>query len=146
MQAVVWRLETSAILVNAYKLLVKMSLNFDSYHLKLLLQFDGISFSAVTIFFPVLGCVLCPRLYFLPELKLIHTTPSISTDFYLLTSASGMCSHCLGLSSAAKKEINSSAVRRVCRLDETNTSTGLVGEWVRMAAKVGLFIVAMRGQ
>lgn len=45
-----------------------------------------------------------------------------------------MCSHCLGLSSAAKNAIRSRAVRRVCLLDDTNTSTGFSGEWVFMAA------------
>ena len=38
------------------------------------------------------------------------------------------------------------AVSRVCRRDDTNTSVGLVGEWVRIAWYVGLFMLAMRGQ
>ena len=42
--------------------------------------------------------------------------------------------------------IRSSAVRRVWRREETNTSTGLVGECTWMAAYAGLFIAAMRGQ
>lgn len=81
--------------------------------------------------------------------NLIHTINYffvLLNCFLALTSVSGMCIHCLGLSSVAKKEISSKAVRRVCRLDETNTSTGLVGECVLIALKVGLFIVAMRGQ
>lgn len=65
------------------------------------------------------------------------------TNLYssLLTSISPMCSHCLGLSSAAKKAIKSRAVSRVCRRDDTKTSTGLSGEWVLMAVgrkKLGL--------
>lgn len=101
--------------------------------------------------------VSCPRRHYddyrvwmhhFPAFRLLFLRTKVTQVSLLktLTSVSGMWSHCLGLSSAAKKEINSSAVRRVCRLDDTNTSTGLVGEWVRIAAKVGLFIVAMRGQ
>ena len=57
-----------------------------------------------------------------------------------------MRSHCSGRSSAAANVIRSSAVRRVWRREETNTSTGLVGECTWMAAYAGLFIAAMRGQ
>ena len=53
----------------------------------------------------------------------------------VLTSSSGMWSHCLGSSSPAKKAIRSRAVSLVCRLDETNTSTGLDGEWDLMAER-----------
>ena len=62
------------------------------------------------------------------------------------TSCSGACSHCLGLSSAAKYATKSKAVNRVCRFDDTNIKTGLSGECVCMPLKQGLFMVAIRGQ
>ena len=51
-----------------------------------------------------------------------------------LTSISGMWSHCFGLSSPARKAMRSRAVNLVCLRDDTNTSTGFVGEWVLIAA------------
>ncbi len=37
-------------------------------------------------------------------------------------------------------------VKLTCLLDETYTMAGLDGEWLMIAAYVGLFIVAIRGQ
>ena len=51
----------------------------------------------------------------------------------LLTSLSSIFNHCFGSSSVARKAINSKAVRRVWRLDETNIKTGLAGEWLLIA-------------
>lgn len=42
--------------------------------------------------------------------------------------------------------MRSRAVSLVWRRDETNTSTGLNGEYWLMAAYVGLFMLIMRGQ
>ena len=49
-------------------------------------------------------------------------------------------------SEAVTKLMRSNAVSRVCRRDDTNTSVGFSGEYRSMAAKVGLFMVAIRGQ
>ena len=57
-----------------------------------------------------------------------------------------MCTKVSGRSSAAAYAMRSMAVSLVCRLDDTNTSAGFSGECVRIAAYVGLFIVAIRGQ
>ena len=65
--------------------------------------------------------------------KVIATHTYVSSLFIALTSISGICSHCFGLSSPARKAIRSRAVSLVCLLDDTNTRTGLVGEWVLIA-------------
>ena len=51
------------------------------------------------------------------------------------TSISSICSHCLGSISAAKWDIKACAVTRVCRLDDTKIKAGLLGEYVRIAAR-----------
>ena len=53
-----------------------------------------------------------------------------------LTSISDMWSHCFGLSSPARNAIRSRAVNLVCLLEDTNTRTGLAGEWVLIAAEI----------
>lgn len=42
--------------------------------------------------------------------------------------------------------IRSNAVSLVWRRDETNIRTGLVGEWVHIAAYAGLFMLFILGQ
>lgn len=64
------------------------------------------------------------------------TSQEIENKTCLVTSLSSIFNHCFGSSSVARKAINSKAVSRVWRLEETKIKTGLAGEWLLIAVKV----------